>query len=93
MTRWILLVMALLGLVLVFTGKTGGMVAIGLLLALVGLIGFVLSLAAARVAAASRPDAAMASPDELVALGRRAAGTPSPPPRPAPGGRAPRSRS
>jgi len=83
MTRWILLAMALLGLGLVFTGKTGGVVAIGLLLGLVGLVGFVLSLAAARVAAASRPDAAMASPEELVALGRRAAGTPATPPRPA----------
>lgn len=90
MVRWILLMVGLIGVALVFTGDSGGMVALGLLLTLVGLVGFVLSLAAARVAAASRPDAAMASPDELVALSRRARG--APPRSPAGGDRPPAPR-
>ncbi|MCK9538977.1 hypothetical protein [Dokdonella sp.] len=74
MTRWILLLVGLAGLVLVFAGPTGTWVGIGLLLGLVGLVGFVLALAAARIEAGARPDSAMATPEELVQLGRRARG-------------------
>lgn len=68
MFRWILLVLALLGLVLAFTTKSPGLLGLGLLLGLVGSVGFVLALAADRVAANARPDMAMASAEELVAL-------------------------
>ncbi|MBO9661635.1 hypothetical protein [Dokdonella sp.] len=68
MLRWILLVLALLGLALAFIAKSPGLLGIGLLLGFIGTIGFVLGLAADRIAENARPDTAMASVEELVAL-------------------------
>lgn len=76
MFRWILLVLALIGLVLTLTTKSPGLLGVGLLLGLVGAIGFVVALAADRVAANARPDTAMASIEEFAALkNTRPAGT------------------
>lgn len=80
MTRWILLVLALIGFTLVLAAKSVGLLALGLLLGIVGLFGFIFAMAAARVAAGARPDASMAAPEDLIALGKRGARTP--PPRP-----------
>lgn len=78
MLRWILLLLALVGLAVTFTTKSAGLLGLGLLLGLVGGIGFALAMAADRVAANTRPDSAMASVEDLAALGkaRPAARTP-----------------
>lgn len=73
MARWILLAVTILGSVLVFTTHNAFVLGIGLLAAIVGFIGFVMALAADRVSASSRPDVAMASPDDLRALRKPAA--------------------
>lgn len=68
MARWILLALTILGFVLVFTTHNALVLGIGLLAGIVGFIGFAMTLAADRIAANSRPDVAMASPDDLKAL-------------------------
>ncbi len=76
MTRWIMLALGLIGWALVFTTGSGVLLALGLLVGVVGVLGFILSIAAARVAATSRPDTAMATSEDLLALSRRAVKTP-----------------
>ncbi len=71
MFRWIMLVLAVLGLALVFTTKSPAVLGLALLSSLVGVVGFIFSLAADRIASNARPDTAMASVDELAALGKR----------------------
>ncbi|MET0226446.1 MAG: hypothetical protein ABW187_08410 [Dokdonella sp.] len=68
MTRWIMLVVTVLGLVLAFMAKTPGLLGIGLLLVLIGIVGFIFALAADRIAANARPEAAMAAVEDLAAL-------------------------
>lgn len=68
MARWILLLAGLAGLALIFGSNDAGLVGLGVLLAFGGLIGYVFALAAARVAAGSRSDIAMLSPEDLAAL-------------------------
>ena len=68
MARWILLALTILGFVLVFTTHNALVLGVGLLVGIVGFIGFAMALAADRVAANSRPDMAMASPEDLKAL-------------------------
>lgn len=82
MTRWILLGLTLIGFTLTFVAKSSGVLALGLLLGVVGLFGFIFALAADRIAAGARPDASMASPEDLAALGKRA--VPPAPPRVSP---------
>jgi Tfp pilus assembly protein PilX len=72
MTRWIMLAFVLIGLALVFTVKSPGLLGIGLLLALVGVVGFVLALASDRISANARPETTMASREDLTALRDRA---------------------
>lgn len=79
MGRWIMLAMAVVGFALCFAAKSAGILAIGLLLGVIGGFGFVLSLAADRIAANARPEASMASVEDLVALRKRR----MPPQRPA----------
>lgn len=73
MTRWILLGSSIFGFALVLVAKSVSLLALGLVLGVVGMIGFVFALAAARIASGSRPDAAMASPEDLATLGKRPA--------------------
>jgi len=78
MTRWIMLVVTLLGLALTFGAKTPGLLGIGLLLTLIGVIGFVFALAADRIAANARPEASMAAVEDLAALRRKRAAAAAP---------------
>ncbi|MEP7043746.1 MAG: hypothetical protein ABI843_11830 [Dokdonella sp.] len=80
MTRWIMLALTVLGLALAFGAKTPGLLGIGLLLVLIGIVGFVFALAADRVAANARPESSMAAIEDLAALRRKRAAAASPPP-------------
>jgi hypothetical protein len=80
MLRWILFALAVLGLAFAFTTKSTAVLGLALLSSLVGVVGFLLSLAASRVASNARPDTAMASVEELVALGKRRAAARAPTP-------------
>ena len=71
MFRWIMLVLTVLGLPLALTTKSPAVLGLALLSSLVGTVGFLFSLAADRVASNARPDTAMASVEELAALGKR----------------------
>ena len=71
MARLLLLVLTLVGFALVFTAKSPGLLGLGLLFGMAGSFGFVLAMAATRVSASARPDTAMASVDDLVALKKR----------------------
>lgn len=71
MTRWIMLGLTVLGLVLVFVTKSPGLLAVGLLLGLFGAIGFVFALAADRISANARPESSMAALEDLAALRKR----------------------
>lgn len=73
MIRWLLLAATILGFGFVFTTRSPALLGVGLLLGIVGFIGFVFSLAADRVSASSRPETAMASPTELAAMRKPAA--------------------
>ena len=79
MTRWIMLVLAVLGFMLAFMTKSPGLLGLGLLLGLIGVVGFVFALAADRVSANARPEAAMAAVEDLVALRKRTPASPRPP--------------
>ncbi|MGN6519711.1 MAG: hypothetical protein ACTHK2_09840 [Dokdonella sp.] len=79
MVRWLLLAATILGFIFVFTTHSPMLLGIGLLLGIVGFIGFVFSLAAERVSANSRPETSMASPTDLAAM-RKPAARPLPAP-------------
>lgn len=79
MLRILLLVVMMAGFALAFIARSPGLLGLGLLLGMFGLGGFVLGLAAARVAGSARPETAMASVEDLVALRKRPA--PAYPPR------------
>ena len=81
MTRWILLGMTILGTVVVFTTHNGVLLAIALLMTLVGFVGLVLSLAAGRIASTSRPELAMVSREDMMAM-RKPLARPTPTPTP-----------
>ena len=68
MTRWILLGMTILGFVLAFTTHSPALLLIALLVGVTGFVGFVVSLAADRVAANARPEVAMASREDIAAM-------------------------
>lgn len=68
MARWILLGMTILGTVVVFTTHNAALLAIALMITLVGFVGFVFSLAASRIASTSRPELAMASREDMMAM-------------------------
>jgi hypothetical protein len=77
MARWILLGMTILGTVVVFTTHNAALLAIALVITLVGFVGFVFSLAASRIASTSRPELAMASREDMMAM-RKPLGRPAP---------------
>ena len=73
MTRWIMIAMALLGLIMATLTRSPGVLGFALLMTVVGLFGTVISLAAARVSANSRPEVAMLPPEALRAIRDKAA--------------------
>ncbi len=68
MTRWIMIAMTLIGLAVAILTHSPGVLGFALLLTVVGLFGTVFSLAADRISANSRPDAAMLPPEVLHAI-------------------------
>ena len=90
MTRWIMIALLVVGVVIAFTTHSPGLLGIGLLMALVGAFGTVFAIASERISARSRPDTAMLQPDVVAAMREhakaRAAGAPvaSAPKSPAP---------
>ena len=68
MTRWIMIAMTLIGFVVAIFTHSPGILGLALLATVVGLFGTVLSLAADRVSANSRPDVAMLPPEALLAI-------------------------
>jgi hypothetical protein len=85
MARWITLALTVIGFAIAFTTNSPGVLGLGLLLGLVGLIGFVFALAAARVSARARPETSMASVEDLRALRKAAPPVGTPPRRPGDG--------
>lgn len=71
MARWIMLGLTILGFTIVFTTRSPGLLGLGILVGLVGFVGFVFALAADRVSASARPEATMASVDDIHAMRRR----------------------
>ena len=68
MTRWIMIALTVTGLMTAILTRSPGLLGLALLLTLVGLFGTVISLAADRISANSRPDSTMLSPDVLLAV-------------------------
>jgi len=66
--RWILLVVAIVAFAVAFTTGSPGLMGIGLVLGCGGLLGFALSLAAARIASTAQPEAALIIDPEISAL-------------------------
>lgn len=73
MTRWIMITLTLLGLVVALLTRNPGILGFALLTILIGLSGTILSLAADRITANSRPDVAMLPPEALRAIRDKAA--------------------
>lgn len=71
MARWMMLGLTILGFAIVFTTRSPGLLGLGMLLGLVGFVGFVFALAADRISASARPEATMASVDDIHAMRRR----------------------
>lgn len=84
MARWIMLGLTILGFAIVFTTTSTGLLGLGLLLGLVGFVGFVFALAADRISASARPEATMATVDDIHAMRRRVPARPPVPETPAP---------
>ena len=68
MTRWIMIALTLLGLVTAVLTRSPGVLGFALVVLTVGLFGTVLSFAADRISASSRPDVAMLPPEALKAI-------------------------
>ena len=70
--RWILLVVAIIAFAVAFTTGSPSLMGIGLILGCGGLLGFALSLAAARIASTAQPEAALIIDPEISALRAKA---------------------
>ena len=68
MTRWIMIALTLIGLVAALLTHSPAVLGFALLALLGGLFGTVMSLAADRISASSRPDVAMLPPEALKAI-------------------------
>lgn len=68
MTRWILISMALIGLIMAIFTRSPGVLGLGLLMCFVGALGTVFSIAGERVSNNARPDASMLPPEALAAI-------------------------
>lgn len=72
MVRWLMVVLCVLGLFMAFTTRSAGVMGLSLLMLVIGLFGIVMSLAADRISAKARPDAAMLPPEALLAVRAKA---------------------
>jgi hypothetical protein len=68
MTRWIMIAVTLLGVLVAIFTHSPGLLGFSLLLVFIGLFGTVLSLAADRISANSRSDVSMLPPEALQAI-------------------------
>lgn len=68
MSRWLMLGLTILGVILIFTTRNPGILMLGLLCGVVGFFGFILALAADRVSASSRPETSMVAIDDLASM-------------------------
>ncbi|MFZ2236748.1 MAG: hypothetical protein WBP11_15100 [Dokdonella sp.] len=73
MGRWMMIVMALIGGLLVAVTKSSVVAGLGVVMVLGGLIGATFSLAASRITSRSRDDTAMLSPEVMQAIRDKAA--------------------
>lgn len=69
--RWVFLAAALIGSFVAFTTKSPGTLGFALLIALVGMFGFVFSLVASRIAANAQPEVTLIADPEVNALRKR----------------------
>jgi|GEM_PF-5325690 len=69
--RWILLLLAVAGFVVVFTTKSPGVLGIALAVAVFCSFGFVLSLAAARISANAQPESMLIVDPDVASLRAR----------------------
>lgn len=83
MTRWLMIAITLLGLFMAVLTRSPGLLGFALLMMFVGLCGTVFSLAAERVSANTRPEAAMLPPEALAAIREKAKARAKPLPTPA----------
>ncbi|HEX7917525.1 hypothetical protein [Rudaea sp.] len=70
--RWILLVVCIVAFTVAFTTGSPSLMGVGLILGCGGLLGFALSLAAARIASTAQPEAALIIDPEISALRAKA---------------------
>ncbi len=68
MTRWIMIALTLMGLLTAVLTRSPGILGFALVVLVVGLFGTVLSFAADRISASSRPDVAMLPAEALKAI-------------------------
>lgn len=66
--RWVLLVASIVGFAVAFQAKSPALLGVGLVVGFVGLIGAFFAMASARVAEATRPDAALLTDADINAL-------------------------
>jgi hypothetical protein len=78
MARWLMLLVSIAGLAVVMTTHDPTILGIALLAMLIGFVGFLFGMAAARIADNARPDSAMLSAGEISAL-RKTTSTPARP--------------
>ena len=68
MTRWIMISLTLIGLIMAIVTRSPGVLGLALLMCFVGAFGTVFSIAAERVSSNARPDASMLPPEALAAI-------------------------
>lgn len=68
MMRWIMIAMTLIGVAVAIITRSPGLLGFALLMTVIGLFGTVMSLAADRISANSRPDVAMLPPEALQSI-------------------------
>jgi disulfide bond formation protein DsbB len=68
MTRWIMISMTLIGLIMAILTRSPGILGLALLMCFVGAFGTIFSIAGERVSANARPDATMLPPEALAAI-------------------------
>lgn len=68
MTRWIMIAITLLGLIMAILTRSPGVLGLALVMLFVGVFGMVMAMAGERISANARPDATMLSPEVLKAI-------------------------